>query len=97
MQGLGKRIMRRAALWGYLSIVVTAAITGLAGAAVAWAAAGDRIPIFTDSGSVLDPPRWPDPQAVAQPWAVAGATMVAAAVVAAWALRRASKRNGRGG
>jgi hypothetical protein len=97
IQGLPRRIMRRVALWGYLSIVVTAALTGLAGAAVAWAAAGDKIPIFTDAGSVLSPPRWPDPQTVAQPWAIAGATMVVAAVLAAWALRRASTRNGRGG
>ena len=52
-----RRMARRAALWGYLSVVLLAALTGLLGAALAWAAAGDRIPIFTDTTSPLQPPR----------------------------------------
>ncbi len=97
VQGLPRRMARRAALWGYLSIVVLAAGTGLAGAAVAWASAGDRIPIFTDTTSGLTPPRWPQWPAVLQPWAAATLAMVVAAVVASWALRRATRGNGRVG
>jgi hypothetical protein len=97
-QGLRRRMARRAALWGYLSIVVLAALTGLAGAAVAWAAAGDRLPIFTDASSVLQPPRWPTVMAVVEPWGITTGLMVVAAVLASWALRRATGRpNGNGG
>lgn len=97
VQGLPRRMVRRATLWGYLSTVVLASLTGLGGAAVAWAAAGDRIPIFTDPGSGLVPPRWPLWLAVVEPWAVATGVMVVAAVVAAWALRRAVRSGGNGG
>jgi hypothetical protein len=92
IQGLRRRMMRRAALWGYLSTVVLAALAGLAAALVAWTAAGDHLPIFTDTSSVLTPPRWPAWQAVAQPWLIATATMVATCIAAAWSLRRAVAR-----
>jgi hypothetical protein len=98
VQGLPRRMARRAALWGYLSIVLLAALTGLVGAAVAWIASGDRLPIFTDTASPLTPPHWPGWQAVAQPWAAATVALAAAAVFASWALRRAIVRgNGSGG
>jgi hypothetical protein len=97
IQGLRRRMMRRAALWGYLSTVVLAALAGLAAALVAWTAAGDHLPIFTDTSSVLTPPRWPAWQAVAQPWLIATATMVATCIAAAWSLRRAVARGGNGG
>jgi hypothetical protein len=92
VQGLRRRMVRRAALWGYLSTVVLAAVTGLVGAAVAWAAAGDRIPIFTETASALTPPQWPTWEAVLRPWGVATAAMALAAVAAGWALRRATAR-----
>jgi hypothetical protein len=97
VQGLPRRMVRRAALWGYLSTVVLAALTGLGGAAVAWVAAGDRIPIFTDAASGLAPPRWPVWAVVVQPWAVATAAMAVAAIMAAWALRRAVRAGNGGG
>jgi hypothetical protein len=98
VQGLRRRMVRRAALRGYLSTVVLAAVTGLGGAAVAWAAAGDRIPIFTETSTALAPPRWPAWEAVLRPWGVATTAMALAALVAAWALRRAAMRpNGNGG
>jgi len=92
VQGLRRRTLRRAALWGYLSVVVAACLAGLGGAAVAWAAAGDRLPIFADTDTVLDPPNWPQWPAVVGPWAAAGAGMVLAATLAAWLLRRAANR-----
>jgi FtsX-like permease family len=97
VQGLPRRMVRRAALWGYLSTVVLAGLTGLAAAAVAWIVAGDRIPIFIDTGSGLAPPRWPLWASVVQPWAAAVVVMMVAAVASAWALRRAVRSGGNGG
>jgi putative ABC transport system permease protein len=92
-QGLPRRFVRRASLGGYLSTVLTASVAGLLAAATAWAAAGDRVPVFADAG-VSTPPRWPHPSAVLLPWAVATGVMVAASVVLAWVLRRSTNRNG---
>jgi FtsX-like permease family protein len=94
-QGLSARLVRLAALWGYLSTVLLAAATGLACAGVAWLAAGDRLPVFTDSLNLLNPPRWPAWPSVFVPWAAAAATMVLASWVAAAALRRTAS-NGKG-
>ncbi|MBX6751231.1 MAG: hypothetical protein IRY85_16455 [Micromonosporaceae bacterium] len=96
VQGLPRRVMRRAALWGYLSTVVVAALTGLGAAALAWAIAGDRIPLVGGPASSLAPPRWPLWSAVVQPWAAATLAMAVAATVAAWALRRAVARGSNG-
>ena len=90
-QGLARRFVRRAALWGHLSTVLAASVAGLVAAAAAWVAAGDRLPIFVDAG-VLRPPRWPEPLPVLVPWLVATAVLVAATVVLGWALRRAVLR-----
>jgi hypothetical protein len=91
-QGLDLRTVRRAALWGYLATVLAAAAVGLFGAVVAWVGAGDRLPVFTDSLNLLNPPRWPSLPAVLLPWLAAGVTMVGAAAVAAWVLRRTAER-----
>ena len=93
-QGLSRRAVDQAALWGYLSIVLIAAVAGLLAAGVAWLVAGDHLPVFTDSLDAVRPPRWPG-ATVLLPWAGAGAVMVVGSVVAAWALRRAA-RGGRG-
>jgi hypothetical protein len=92
VQGLPRRMVRRAALWGYLSIVLLAALTGLFGAAVAWVVSGDRMPIFTDTASPLTPPHWPAWQSVAQPWVAATLALAVAAMTVSWALRRAIVR-----
>jgi hypothetical protein len=94
-QGLSARAARRAGLWSYLSTVVAAAAAGLIGAAAAWVAAGDRLPIFTDAVTVLRPPRWPEPGPVLVPWALATVVLVIGSVLVAWALRRAVARLGR--
>jgi putative ABC transport system permease protein len=91
-QGLNPRTVRKAALWGYLATVLAAAAVGLLGAAIAWIGAGDRLPVFTDSLNLLNPPRWPSAGAVLLPWLAAGATMVGAAAMAASALRRTAER-----
>jgi len=93
-QGLSRRAVDQAALWGYLSIVLIAAVAGLLAAGVAWLVSGDHLPVFTDSLDAVRPPRWPG-ATVLLPWAGAGAVMVVGSVVAAWALRRAA-RGGRG-
>jgi putative ABC transport system permease protein len=95
-QGLPEQAVARASLWSYLSTVVSAAGLGLVAAAVAWLAAGDRLPIFTDTSVELRPPRWPQLWVVVLPWAAATAVMVIGSVLTAWALRRAVARNGRG-
>jgi putative ABC transport system permease protein len=94
-QGLSQRTVDQAALWGYLSTVLIAAVAGLLAAVVAWLLAGDRLPVFTDTLDAVQPPRWPATGAVLLPWITAAAAMVVGSVVAAWALRRAT-RNGRG-
>jgi hypothetical protein len=93
-QGLPRRHVRRAALWGYLATVLAAAVAGLVAAGAAWVAAGDRVPIFID-GDVVRPPRWPEPEAVLTPWVLAAAGLVVASVVIGWALRRAVARGPR--
>jgi hypothetical protein len=97
-QGLARRFVGRAALWGYLSMVVLAALAGIGAAAVAWSVAGDRLPLFTDTFAALPPPAWPEPGTVLTPWAAAAAAMIVVSLVAAWSLRRAvgsPARNGR--
>lgn len=96
VHGLPRRMVRRAALWGYLATVIAAGLTGLAGALVAWAVAGDRIPIFTEAAAGLEPPRWPLWPAVVQPWAATTLAMAVAAVIASWVLRRAVRSGGNG-
>jgi hypothetical protein len=91
-QGLRRRFVRRAALWGYLSTVLLAGLAGLGAAAVAWLAAGDRLPIFSDDTSVLRTARWPEPVPVLVPWAVAVAVVALVSVLVSWALRRAVGR-----
>jgi FtsX-like permease family protein len=91
-QGLPRRTVGQAAVWGYLVLVLAAALVGLLGAVVAWIGAGDRLPVFIDVLNQLAPPRWPAGTAVLLPWLAAGAAMVIAAVAAAWALRTAMRR-----
>jgi hypothetical protein len=90
VQGLPRRFVRRAALWGYLSLVVGAAAAGLLAGGVAWLATGTAVPVFTDTLAQLRPPAWPALDVILVPWAAAAVAMVVAAAVAAWALRIAA-------
>ena len=89
VQGLPRRFVRRAALWGYLWLVIGAAGAGLAAGAVAWLATGPKLPVFTDTLAQLPTPRWPAPAVVLVPWSLASAVLIAAAIAAAWILRSA--------
>jgi hypothetical protein len=90
VQGLPRRFVRRAALWGYLSLVVGAAAAGLLAGGVAWLATGSAVPVFTDTLAQLRPPAWPALDVILIPWAAAAVAMVVAATVAAWLLRLAA-------
>lgn len=94
-QGLRRRFVRRAALWGQLAIVGAGVVAGLGAAAVAWLVAGDRLPAAIDELVPVTAARWPTPSAVAWPWGIAAAGLVLAATVAAFDLRRAVARPGR--
>ena len=91
-QGLRMRSVFLAALGGYLSIVIAAALVGLGAAWLAWWIAGDRLPLFTDSLDALIPPRWPLWRSVVLPWSYAALAMVAAAAIAGFVLQRITAR-----
>ncbi|GAA1749755.1 FtsX-like permease family protein [Luedemannella helvata] len=93
-QGLRRRDVRRAALWGNLTVVLAGAVLGLGAAALAWTVAGDQLPIFVDQLVAITPPRWPSPDAVLLPWAAATVLFAVAAAIVAAQLRRAVARNG---
>src|SRR5262245_42126444 len=52
-QGLRPRIVARAALWGYLWLVIGAMLAGLVAAGVAWVATADHLPVLTDTVAML--------------------------------------------
>ena len=93
-QGLRPRFVRRATLWGQLTIVGTGMLAGLGAAAAAWLVAGDRLPVGIDELVPVTAARWPHPSAVAWPWGIAAVALLLAAVVAAFDLRRAVARPG---
>jgi hypothetical protein len=94
-QGLSRRDLNRASLWGSLGVVLVGSVLGLGAAWLAWLGAGDRLPVFVDNGVGMPPPRWPALTAVVWPWSLAVALFVAVAVVAAVQVRRSVARNGR--
>lgn len=96
-QGLRRRDVRRAALWGNLTVVLAGSVLGLGAGALAWLVAGDQLPIFVDQLVAITPPRWPAPRSVLAPWAVAAALFAVAAGIVAVQLRRAVARNGKNG
>ena len=87
-QGLPARVVTRAAVGGYLSIVLAAAVAGLAAAAVAWVLTGAKLPVYGPATSVVTSDSWPDPGSVLTPWALVTALLAAAAIVAGWVLRK---------
>ncbi|HEY2669214.1 MAG TPA: FtsX-like permease family protein, partial [Rugosimonospora sp.] len=48
VQGVSRTATGRAGVWGYLVVVLAASVVGLLAAAVAWAVAGDEIPMFVN-------------------------------------------------
>ena len=96
-QGLAGGTVRLATYGGYLVIAVAAMLVGLAAAAAAWWAAGDRLPVFTDSVASLAPPQWPILEPVLTIWSFAAAGMLVVALLAGALLNRASNAaNGKG-
>jgi putative ABC transport system permease protein len=89
-QGLSRRVVRRATLWGQLTVVLAGTVLGLVAAAVAWYAAGDQLPVDADLTTATI--GWPAPSAVLGPWLAAGGVLVAVALLAAIDLRRAVSR-----
>jgi hypothetical protein len=96
-QGLSRRDLNRASLWGNLVVVLVGGVLGLGAAWLAWLVAGDRLPIFTDSEAVVPPLRAPVASAVTLPWAVAVLACATVAVVAAARVRRAVARHHQNG
>jgi hypothetical protein len=92
VQGLPRRYVRRAALWGHLALVLAAAVSGLLAGLAAWYVSGPKLPLFVDQLTQLPPPRWPEASTVLVPWAIAAGVMAVFAFVAAWALRAAVRR-----
>lgn len=79
-QGVARRTVVLAAWWSYGGVVLVAALTGAFGAAVAWLATGDRLPLGLDRPVV---PAWPDWTAVVAPWTVVVAVLLVAAALGA--------------
>lgn len=94
-QGLARRDMRRASLWGSLGVVLAGSALGFGATWLAWLVAGDSLPIFVDDRVSVAPPRWPVATTVLWPWLAAVVLFVAVAVVAAVRVHRAVARNGR--
>jgi hypothetical protein len=94
-QGLSRRDMRRASLWGSLGVVLSGGVLGLGATWLAWLVAGDALPIFVDDQVTVAPPRWPAAEAVLWPWAASVVLIVAVAVVASVQVHRAVAGNGR--
>jgi hypothetical protein len=93
VQGLSRR---DAGVAGYLPAVAVAVALGPVAAMVSWLLARDAIPVFTDGGGPVDPPRWPSFGAVAVPWLVATVALAAVAWLAGLRLRRAVDSGGAG-
>jgi hypothetical protein len=94
VQGMSRSVAGRAGLWGYLVVVLCAAVVGLLAAAVAWAVAGPDLPMFVDRTVPWPPPVWPHPGAVLWSWAGALALLIGVAVAAGYDLRRRVRRHG---
>ncbi|REF36206.1 hypothetical protein DFJ64_1606 [Thermasporomyces composti] len=86
-QGVPDRVTTGAALWSYAGIVVTSAVIGAAAAAVAWFAAGGRLPLGVDATLLAAWPRWWP--VLASYGAVVALVVVAAAVGGWWQGRQA--------
>jgi hypothetical protein len=92
-QGLARRDMRRASLWGSLGVVLAGSVLGFGATWLAWLVAGDALPMFVDDRVSVAPPRWPTATTVLWPWVAAVVLFVAVAVVAAVRVHRAVARN----
>jgi hypothetical protein len=87
IQGLSRPVAGRAGLFGYLVVVLAAAVVGLLAAAVSWVVAGPALPIFVDRVVVWPVPRWPHPVPVLAAWLAAVVLLGAVAVAAGAGLR----------
>ncbi len=94
VQGVSRSAAGRAGLWGYLVVVLAAALVGLVAAAVAWLVAGTEIPMFVNQAVPWPAPRWPTPGTVVGSCGIAVAILAGVALVAAYDLRRRVRRYG---
>jgi hypothetical protein len=94
VQGVSARAIARASRWGYLAVVAAALLLGPVAAAVAWAVAGDRLPIFVDGAGPVTPPAWPGFGPVALAWLAAAVVLLVMGTLAARTVRRAAYEEG---
>lgn len=89
-QGLPRRVVARAGQISYLVLVLTAGVFGAVAAAVAWLAAGERLPLVDVLVPGLATPRWPS-RLTLWAWGASVGVLAVAAVLSAWALTRAAR------
>jgi len=90
LQGLCRRSVGVASLYGYLALGIGGCVLGAATAMAVWFATGTRMPIFDASAPGVGLARWPDP-ALLVPYAVAAGAVATVAVLVALALVRAAR------
>jgi hypothetical protein len=96
-QGLSRRDLNRASLWGNLVVVLVGGVLGLGAAWLAWLVAGDRLPIFTDSEAVVPAAARAGRVGGGRCRGGRGAACATVAVVAAARVRRAVARHHQNG
>ncbi len=93
-QGVAERMTTAAALWSYGGIVVTSAVTGALAAAVAWFAAGKRLPLGVEKSLLGD---WPRMLPVLALECLVVGVLLAGAVAGGWWQRRLVRGQQEGG
>lgn len=82
-QGLSRRDVRRATLWGVVGLVLAGCVVAFANAWLAWLVVGDSVPLFADVHQGPTPPRWPTWPAVTAAWLAASAALTATSLALA--------------
>jgi hypothetical protein len=87
VQGVSARVASRAAVAGYLVMVVAAAVIGVGAAALSWWLCGRYLPIYADP-TTWPPQRWPGVGGIAEAWAAGVGTLLVVALLIGRDLRR---------
>jgi putative ABC transport system permease protein len=88
VQGVRAAVASGVALRRHLWPAAAALVVGPLLGALAWAAALPAVPLFPDASWPVRPPALPTPGALALPWAVGAAVVLAASLLAALPSRR---------